>query len=50
MSTQLPNVLSNFTLFVQSGSSLALQDFEEETQAELEAKGYQNITLCGVRF
>ena len=45
--------LSSNTLIFQhnhqmfSGSSLALQDFEAETQAELEVKGYQNIILCG---
>ena len=48
--------LSSNTLIFQhnhqmfSGSSLALQDFEAETQADLEVKGYQNIILCGVRF
>ena len=32
------------------GKSYIKHFFEAETQAELEVKGYQNITLCGARF
>ena len=31
-------------------SSSTIQDFKAETQAELEVKGYQNITFCGAKF
>ena len=58
LSTQLPNVLSNLICFnlaalYKTSNSLVNLHFEiigAETQAELEVKDYQNITLCGARF
>ena len=58
LSTQLPNVLSNLICFnlaalYKTLNSLVNLHFEiigAETQAELEVKVYQNITLRGARF
>ena len=57
LSTQSPNVPNNLiclnlAALYETSNSLVyiLKTIRMETQAELEVKGYQNVTLCGARF